>query len=116
MLAWFKAGSVAAKAAMYGAMLLSLAGGVAVIKYKYDASIEAKIAAKAAAVHLETERADAARLVVSLTEQRDKAVAEATRLAQIKGNVSNAKQSFVCFSAPAIHAAVSGLRRNGGSH
>lgn len=116
MLAWFKAGSMAAKFVMYGVTALSLFGGIAAIKYKYDVSIISKVAAKEAAANLVIERADNARKIAELQARAVTAEAEASKYATIKGAIAHAQTSTACIRSPAMRAALLGLRGNAGNH
>lgn len=103
------------KWALYGAVALSLCGGVAVIKHQYDAGIIAKVAAKEAAVNLETERADSARLVVALTTRATVAEAQAASLSHIREAIARAKPSNSCAASGPVRAVVAGLRGDAGN-
>lgn len=116
MLSWIAAGSTGAKFLVYGVLALSLLGGAAGIKYKYDASVIAKVAAKDAAANLVIERADNARKIAELSARAAVAEAEAANYAAIKGNIAHAQISTSCIRSPAMRAAIVGLRGNPGNH
>jgi hypothetical protein len=106
----------AGKYILYAGLAVTLAGGAAVLKHEYDASIIASVAAKQAAANLVIERADNARIIAELQTRAITAETEAANYASIKGAIAHAKASSACASSPAMRAALDGLRGNSGNH
>lgn len=102
-----------AKLIIYASLAAMLAGGAAVLKHEYDASVIAKVAAKQAAANLVIERADNARKIQALTDRAITAETEAANYAAIKGRISHATASKACASSSPVGAALSGLRGTG---
>lgn len=116
MLSWIAAGSTGAKFLVYGFLALSLMGGAATLKLRYDASIIASVAAKQAAANLVIERADNARKINELTSRAIVAEAEAANYASIKGAIAHAPITKSCLATGDIRAAVDGLRSDASNH
>ena len=101
----------------YGALAVSLLGGVAVVKHEYDNSVIASVAAKQATANLAVERADNARLLASVTTLAVESDAQATTVATLKGAIANAKPStFSCIRSDAGRIVLGSMRHNAGGH